>query len=129
MDVLQAGGTGHAIGTAGDIAVPADDQRQRRLGVVIKKCEQPFDHALGMGGVLGVLPEKQGHAQGGGITAAEDVAGSSGVFRLFGRGDGEGRDRPVGHGVAGRVFECGTNSSGLDDVSCRHRGFVVFGVS
>ncbi|MNC42417.1 hypothetical protein D3C75_912320 [compost metagenome] len=98
---LQSWSTGHAVAVSSDIAVLTHDQCLRYLGVLIKELEQALDHALGMGGVVGVLPEEQCDTQGGGITPVQNISSSTRIFRLLGRGYRKYRDWPIGYRVAG----------------------------
>ncbi|MNJ52256.1 hypothetical protein D3C77_475820 [compost metagenome] len=100
VDVLQSGSPRYAIGTAGNITIAAEHKGLRDLRIGLKEAEQALEHTLGMGRVLGLLPEKQCDAEGGGIASTEYVIGDAHVVRLFRWGNGEGRYGPVSYGVA-----------------------------
>ncbi|MNF92050.1 hypothetical protein D3C76_1183740 [compost metagenome] len=101
MDILQSRRAGHAKVTSSDVAILTHDQYLRYLGIVIKELEQTLDHALGMGGVVRILPEEQCDTQSGGIASTQNIRSGARVFRLFGWRYRKHRNRPVGHRVTG----------------------------
>ncbi|MNF80546.1 hypothetical protein D3C76_446020 [compost metagenome] len=101
LDALQAGCTMLSVQVSGHIAIFANDQCLGHLWIVVKKLEQALDHALGMGGIVRVLPEEQRDTQGSGIASTKNSVWGSGVLRLFGWCYRKHRNWPVGHGVTG----------------------------
>ncbi|MNG08417.1 hypothetical protein D3C84_917730 [compost metagenome] len=79
MAVLQSKGSCNPQSVSRDIAILAHDQGLGHFRVVIEELEQSLDHALGMGCVFCVLPQKQRDSQCRGIATAEDIARSPSI--------------------------------------------------
>ncbi|MNR02673.1 hypothetical protein D3C85_1185360 [compost metagenome] len=58
MEILQTRCASHAKTTSGHIAILAHNQCLWYLWIVVKELKQTLNHALGMGGIVRVLPEK-----------------------------------------------------------------------
>ncbi|MNN08513.1 hypothetical protein D3C81_1213690 [compost metagenome] len=77
MAVLQSRSSYNPQSVSRDVAILAHNQGLGHFGVVIEELEQSLDHALGMGCVFCVLPQKQRDPERGGVAPVENIIRSS----------------------------------------------------
>ncbi|MNQ74540.1 hypothetical protein D3C85_892990 [compost metagenome] len=79
LAVLQSRSSYNPQSVSRDIAILAHNQGLGHFGVVIKELEQSLDHALGMGCVFCVLPQKQRDSERGCVATVMNVTRGAGI--------------------------------------------------
>ncbi|MNX97027.1 hypothetical protein D3C86_1293760 [compost metagenome] len=77
--VLQSKGSCNPQSVSRDVAILAHDQGLGHFRVVIEELEQSLDHALGMGCVFCVLPQKQRDSERGCVATVMNVTRGAGI--------------------------------------------------